>query len=39
MSQQDKIRELDRKGYTPSEIRAETGFSYPTIRKYRAKDD
>lgn len=39
MSQQDKIRELDRKGYTPSEIKAETGFSYPTIRKYRAKDD
>ena len=39
MSQQDKIRELDRKGYIPSEIRAETGFSYPTIRKYRAKDD
>ena len=39
MSQQDKIRELDRKGYTPSEIKAETGFSYPTIRKYRSKDD
>lgn len=39
MSQQDKIRELDRKWYSPSEIRAETGFSYPTIRKYKAKDD
>lgn len=39
MSQQEKIRELDRNGYTPSEIREKTGFSYPTIRKYRAKDD
>ena len=39
MSQQDKIRELDRKGCSPSEIRAETGFSYPAMRKYEAKDD
>lgn len=39
MSQQDKIRELSRKGYAPSETRAETGFSYPTIRKYLRKDD
>lgn len=39
MSQQERIRELDGKGYTPSQIRAETGFSYPTIRKYRAKAD
>lgn len=39
MSQQEEIRELDRKGYRPSEIKAMTGFSYPTIRKYRQKED
>lgn len=39
MSQQDKMRELSRKGHAPSETRAETGFSYPTTRKHLRKDD
>lgn len=39
MSQIEKIRDLDRKGYRPSEIRERTGMSYPTIRKYLAVDD
>lgn len=39
MLQQERIRELARKGYSKTEIRDETGFSYPTIRKYLEKDD
>lgn len=39
MSQIERIRDLQALGYSPSEIRRETGYSYPTIRKYLAIDD
>lgn len=39
MSQIERIRDLRALGYSPSEIRRETGYSYPTIRKYLAIDD
>lgn len=39
MSQQMQIRDLAAKGLSPTEIKEETGFSYPTIRKYLAKVD
>ena len=39
MPQIKRIRDLRALGYSPSEIRRETGYSYPTIRKYLAIDD
>lgn len=39
MTQQMQIRDLAAKGSTPTEIKEATGFSYPTIRKYLAKED
>ena len=39
MSQIERIRDLRALGYSPSEIKRETGYSYPTIRKYLAIDD
>ena len=39
VSQIERIRDLRALGYSPSEIRRETGYSYPTIRKYLAIDD
>lgn len=39
MPQIERIRDLAAAGRRPSEIREETGTSYPTIRKYLAKDD
>lgn len=38
MSQIERIRDLRALGYSPSEIKRETGYSYPTIRKYLAID-
>ena len=39
MTQQMQIRDLAARGLSPTEIKETTGFSYPTIRKYLAKDD
>lgn len=39
MTQQMQIRGLAAKGLSPTEIKETTGFSYPTIRKYLAKED
>ncbi len=39
MTQQMQIRDLAAKGSTPTEIKEAAGFSYPTIRKYLAKED
>ncbi len=39
MTDQERIRDLYAKGYSPTEIKNETGFTYPTIRKYVSKDD
>lgn len=37
MSQIERIRDLRALGYSPSEIRRETGYSYPTIERLREK--
>lgn len=39
MTQQMQIKDPAAKGSTPTEIKEATGFSYPTIRKYLAKED
>lgn len=39
MTDQERIRDLSARGLTATEIKDETGFSYPTIRKYLAKED
>lgn len=39
MTQQMQIKDPAAKGSTPTEIKEATGFSYPAIRKYLAKED